>query len=59
VLDGLGVPGAINHIEASPDLSLGSFTNIGTVVPDANALFEFEDPDAPLFSRRFYRLSFP
>jgi hypothetical protein len=57
VLQCLGVPNRTNRIEASPDLSAGSFTTIGSVSVDATGLFQFEDPSPG--TKRFYRAVFP
>jgi hypothetical protein len=59
VLQCLGVPNRNNRIEASPDLSPGSFTTIATVAVDATGTFQFEDANAGSFTKRFYRVSFP
>lgn len=53
-----GVPGRVNVIEASPDL-LTAFAQIGTVNVDATGNFLFDDPNAGLFTKRFYRVRFP
>lgn len=53
-----GVPGRLNTIEASPNL-VAPFTALGTVNVDATGNFNFDDPNAGLFTKRFYRLRFP
>ena len=45
-------------IEASPDLSPGSFVSLGPVNNNAGVL-QYEDGDAGNFAKRFYRFTFP
>lgn len=58
-LDGLGLPAAIYTVQASPDLSPGSFAKIGTTTADATALWHYDDAGAVGLTKRFYRLTFP
>lgn len=54
----LGVPNGVHRIQASVDLSAGSFIDIATVTADAAGLFQFQDTRAGL-TKRFYRVAFP
>ena len=54
-LQGFAVPGT--RIESSPIASPGSYTTLGTVVPDASGAFQFEDVTAAGVEQRFYRLA--
>ena len=57
VLKVRGVPKGVYWIQASADLSVGSFTDIATVTADAAGLFQFTDQHLPSFTHRFYRAS--
>jgi hypothetical protein len=61
VLQCLGVPNRVNNVQASPDLSSGSFVTLlpPPVAADASGAFQYEDTNAGSFTKRFYRLSFP
>ncbi len=56
-LTGVGVPGALNHVEAAPAIT-GPWTEIATVAVDGmgNYLFE-EDVNLALNPTRFYRMT--
>jgi uncharacterized repeat protein (TIGR01451 family) len=58
-LQGKGAPMRTHTIEASPDLSSGSFFALGTAMSDANGLLQFDDAGAAGESKQFYRLTFP
>jgi Tol biopolymer transport system component len=53
----VGQPGGTAGLEATTDLL--NWTRLGTVVADANGLFQFTDTSAPLFGARFYRWQSP
>ena len=53
-----GVPKGMHRIQASVDLSVGSFIDIATVSADAAGLFQFQDTRAGL-TNSFYRVAFP
>jgi hypothetical protein len=59
VLQGLGVPNALHHIQGSPDLSSNSFGAIGTTTADNTGILQFDDAGAVGLTKRFYRLTFP
>jgi hypothetical protein len=50
-------PGAVQIIEASTNLV--HWEMIGVAAPRGDGTFEFEDPNAPKFSSRFYRIVSP
>jgi hypothetical protein len=52
-----GVPNMVNRIEASPDLSPGSFNTLTSVTPDQTGAFSY--PDMSAGATRFYRLAYP
>ncbi|MDQ2868342.1 MAG: hypothetical protein M3R59_08030 [Verrucomicrobiota bacterium] len=54
-----GVPGQVNHVQASLDLSANSFVTIASPVAGNDGAFTFTDADAPNYTRRFYRLAYP
>ncbi len=56
-LQGLGAPNAGFHIQASPDLSPGSFVNVAPVTADGSGAFTYEDTNPG--TRRFYRVASP
>lgn len=58
VLEGLGVTNGVHRIQASADLSPGSFFDLATATADAAGLLHYEDAAAGL-TQRFYRLAFP
>ena len=53
-----GVPKGVHRIQASVDLSVGSFIDIATVTADAAGLFEFQDTRTGL-TKSFYRVVSP
>jgi len=53
-----GVPNATNRVEAAADL-LGGFTTFLSVNVDSTGRFQFTDPAAVSFGRRFYRVTYP
>lgn len=53
-----GVPKGVYRIQASADLSVGSFTNIATVTADAAGLFQFQDTRTGV-TKSFYRVVIP
>jgi hypothetical protein len=58
LLQCLGIPDQLNTIQASPDL-ITPFTNLASVMADVTGAFQFEDPNAGSFTKRFYRLAYP
>lgn len=52
-----GVANAINRIEASPDLSPGSFSTLSSIAVDSTGAFQFDDGLPG--TKRFYRLAYP
>jgi hypothetical protein len=61
LLQCVGTPNRVNHVQASTSPNIGSFT---TLTPDpgvANSLgkFQYEDTTAASFPRRFYRVTGP
>ncbi len=58
VLQVAGFPYGVHRIQASVDLSFGSFIDIANVTADANGLFLYQDTRAGLTSI-FYRVAFP
>lgn len=59
VLQGLGVPNGVHRIQASSDLTPGSFFDLPpTATADAAGLLQFGDAATNL-TQRFYRLAFP
>ena len=59
VLQCVGARNAINRVEASSTLSPNSFVTVGSVMADANGLFNFTDINAPDYPQRFYRVAYP
>ena len=61
VLQCLGVANRVNDLEASSDLSPGSFMTVSPLPPAANATgaFQYNDAGAVGLTKRFYRLLFP
>jgi len=53
----MGVPNVLNRIESSPDLSLGSFTPLASVMADPAGAFGYDDTTS--FTKKFYRLALP
>ena len=54
------IAGFVYTIQAATNLSPSiQWSNIGTAQADFRGQFTFVDPDAPLFSRRFYRVLLP
>ena len=58
LLEGLGVPNGLHRMQASVDLSSGSFFDLATATADADGLLQYEDAAAGL-TKRFYRLASP
>ena len=59
VLTGIGVSNGVHRIQASLDLSPGSFFDLPpTVTADGAGLWQYQDGPAGL-TKRFYRLAFP
>jgi len=56
-IDVLGIPNALHHIEASPDLI--TFTLLGTATADGSGVFSYLDTDADIIRRRYYRVVKP
>src|SRR2546423_11398699 len=54
----LGVPGAVNRVEFSPDLSDGSFNTSTPINVDGTGAFQYDDTNAT-GSKKFYRLAYP
>ncbi len=52
-----GFPYGVHRIQASVDLSFGSFIDIATVTADAAGRFQYQDPVTGLTN--FYRVAFP
>lgn len=50
-----GLPNKSYQLEAKSDLSLGSWEPLGQGLTDNAGTLEFTDPEAPSFTRRFYR----
>ena len=59
VLLGFGTPNLTCTVEASPDLSPGSFAAIGTSTPDGTGALQYDDAGAVGLTKRFYRLRLP
>lgn len=59
VLQCSGVPNADNRIEASPDLTPGSFSSLASISVDATGNFQYEDTNPDNLSQRFYRIAYP
>ncbi len=57
-LDCRGVPGVINRIESSPDLSPGSFQTLASVLASSSGVFTYDDTNATP-PKKFYRLAYP
>lgn len=57
-VQGTGSPSTTYHIEASPDLSPGSWVQLGPVINNGGAL-QYDDTNAGNFTKRFYRFTFP
>ncbi len=57
-LDCRGVPGVINRIESSPDLSPGSFQTLVSVLAHADGSFSYDDTNATP-PKKFYRVAYP
>jgi hypothetical protein len=55
----LGVPNAINHVQAADDPDSGSFSTIASPGADSTGYFEFTDSNPPNPQKRFYRLAYP
>jgi hypothetical protein len=58
LMEGRGFANAVHRIQASVDLSDGSFIDIATVTADAGGLFEFEDAQTGP-TNKYYRVVYP
>jgi autotransporter-associated beta strand protein len=59
-LTGSGVSGWTYSVQANDDLlNPNGWQTIGTATADGNGAFQFNDPDAPNHTQRFYRLQAP
>lgn len=58
VLTARGFPNGAHRIQASPDLSAGSFADLGTVTAGADGRFAFHDA-RPSLSKIYYRIAYP
>jgi hypothetical protein len=58
VLQVAGFPHGVHRIQASVDLSFGSFIDIATVTADASGLFQYQHTTAGL-TKILYRVVFP
>jgi hypothetical protein len=58
-LQGVGVPSAIHHVQASPALGPSSFTTIADVTADGTGALQYNDAAAAGLIRRFYQLTYP
>jgi hypothetical protein len=59
LVQGTGAASTGYGIEASPDLSPGSFVRLAPVNSDGTGLLQYEDTAAGNFTKRFYRFTFP
>jgi hypothetical protein len=59
VLQGVGVPSGIHHLQASPTLGPSSFTTIADVTADGTGALQYNDASAVGLTRRFYQLIYP
>jgi hypothetical protein len=59
VVQGIAAQGTNYTIEASPDLSPGSFTPLATVKSNNFGALQYDDANAGNFSQRFYRFTYP
>jgi polymorphic membrane protein len=59
ILQGVGSPSGLHTIAASPDLSPGSFVNIGSATADASGVLQYDDAGSVGLTKRFYHVSFP
>ena len=60
LLQGFGAPNLTDTVEASPDLSPGSFVALPTTVTaDGTGALQYDDATAVGLTKRFYRLRFP
>ena len=59
LLQCVGVPGAVNRIEVSNDLSPNSFSTLASPTAGSNGTFQFEDTNPGNLPQRFYRLTYP
>ena len=57
--EGVGDPGARYVIQANTSLLPGNWITLGTLTAGATGAFRFEDANAPLYPRRFYRAVTP
>ena len=54
----IGVPNAVNRIEAAADIT-ATYTTLLSVNVDSTGHFQFTDSNATAFGRRFYRVAYP
>jgi hypothetical protein len=59
MLQALGIPNGVHHVQASPDLNPSNFANIGTATADSTGALQFDDAGAVSLTKRFYRVTFP
>ena len=61
VLQCIGIPNQVNDLQASPDLSPGSFATVSPppAAADGTGAFSYDDAGAVGLTKRFYRLAFP
>jgi N-acetylneuraminic acid mutarotase len=61
LLQCIGVPSQVNNLQASPNLSPGSWVTMlpPPVAADATGAFSYEDTNASSFTKRFYRIAYP
>ena len=57
VINGRAIPNSFVQIEASPDL-VAPFTFLGVAASDANGNFRYDDAEAAMLPKRFYRASY-
>ncbi|MEP6662570.1 MAG: choice-of-anchor Q domain-containing protein [Verrucomicrobiota bacterium] len=59
ILTGMGIPNSVHRLQASGDLSVGSFVDVSpTATADPAGFLQFQDAATNL-TQRFYRLAFP
>jgi autotransporter-associated beta strand protein len=59
LLNGMGGAGLTYTVWANADLRTTNWLNIGTAMANGSGAFQFTDPGATNYSKRFYRLSWP
>jgi hypothetical protein len=58
IIQGFAAPNSTNSVQATSNLQT-AFTNIGTVVADANGVIQFEDANAAGSTSKFYKIASP